>query len=79
MECCICYTNINANEIDTLVCSHYFHTLCINNWIITQTKSNITPSCPICRCKTITDIVFDDEFSDLPPLIPVSEISNFIY
>ena len=72
MECSICYTNINDDQLNTLSCNHYFHDSCVTNWINTQINSEITPSCPICRCNTITDIVFDNTYSDLPALIPIT-------
>ena len=75
MECSICYTNISNDQINTLICSHYFHDSCITTWINSQINSNSTPSCPICRCNTITDIQFEDNEDGLPPLIPVAELN----
>lgn len=72
MECSICYTNISYDQFNALSCNHYFHDSCINSWINTQINSEITPSCPICRCNTITDIVFDNTYSDIPALIPIT-------
>lgn len=71
MECPICYTSILDNQVRTLSCSHVFHDACIESWITSQTNSLITPSCPYCRCNTITDIEYEEQ-DDLPPLIPYS-------
>ena len=72
MECSICYSNISNDQLNLLSCAHYFHNECIQNWINTQTNLSITPTCPICRCNTITNIIFD-EIDDLPPLIPIND------
>lgn len=71
MECSICYKPIEPNEIKTLSCSHYFHNSCVNSWINTQINSQVTPSCPICRCNTITDISFEENEDGMPALIPL--------
>jgi hypothetical protein len=70
MECSICYTNIADDQINTLSCSHYFHDSCLTTWINFQINSQITPSCPICRCNTITNHVFENN-EDLPPLVSI--------
>jgi hypothetical protein len=69
MECSICYTNIADDQINTLSCSHYFHNSCVTTWINSQVDSQITPSCPICRCNTITDHVFENNNDNLPPIV----------
>ena len=72
MECSICYTNINQNQLTTLSCNHYFHNECVTNWINTQISSSITPTCPICRNNTITEYIFDNDINnDLPDLVPI--------
>jgi hypothetical protein len=75
MECVICYTNIPDDQIKTLSpCNHFFHDYCVTTWINSQINSNITPSCPYCRCNTITDIQFEDNDDNLPDLIPYDNI-----
>jgi hypothetical protein len=77
MECSICYTNINQDQLSTLSCNHYFHNTCVTNWINTQVRSSITPTCPICRSNTISDYIFDNNIdNDLPPLIPIYNIDD---
>jgi hypothetical protein len=43
-KCCICFDNFKENEkIVKLSCNHYFHQICLLNWIF------IRRNCPICR------------------------------
>ena len=77
MECSICYMTIEPNQIKTLSCSHYFHETCVTSWINTQINSQVTPSCPMCRCNTITDILFEENDDDLPALIPIIHDDEF--
>jgi hypothetical protein len=46
MECCICYTEIDATNIKTLSCSHNFHKSCVIAWFMNQKNST---TCPLCR------------------------------
>ncbi|VDP52928.1 unnamed protein product, partial [Soboliphyme baturini] len=43
-SCCICLEEFVAGEeVRVLPCTHFFHTACIDRWLITNRK------CPLCR------------------------------
>ena len=48
-ECPICLMDIEEDDVETLVCSHYFHKNCIMRWV------HQNNSCPICRHRVIDE------------------------
>jgi len=46
--CSICSSVTEYDEWKTLNCSHKFHTVCIENWVM-QGISPVNEKCPICR------------------------------
>ena len=48
-ECAICLMDIEEEDIETLICSHYFHKNCIMRWV------HQNNSCPICRHRIIEE------------------------
>lgn len=50
-ECCICYENINNEDLHQTICNHIFHNKCISLW---KERNN---TCPICREKISPDII----------------------
>ena len=50
--CAVCLCDYDTDcEIRTLVCSHVFHTNCIESWI--KSKINHVPKCPVCNTELI--------------------------
>ena len=50
MDCPICLDNFSVeSQILSTPCDHFFHSECINNWMLTGSLT-----CPICRSKCLS-------------------------
>lgn len=45
-ECPICSYSLKSEDTHTLICSHEYHTVCIQSWLA---KENAAKCCPICQ------------------------------
>ena len=47
-ECALCMESfVESDEVRVLKCRHYFHTTCIDQWLVVSQKSK-SRSCPLC-------------------------------
>ena len=52
-ECALCMEPFTqSDEVRVLKCRHYFHTKCIDQWLVVQQKSK-SRSCPLCQISPI--------------------------
>jgi len=52
-ECALCMELfVEADEVRVLRCRHYFHTKCIDQWLVVTQKSK-PRSCPLCQVNPI--------------------------
>lgn len=48
------------SEVRTLQCKHYFHTECIDRWLVVGQQSK-TRFCPLCSCPVVAPASTDDQ------------------
>lgn len=51
--CAICHDTVGDDEGTRLECGHHFHTSCLLQWAISETRSH--DSCPMCRRPLVQD------------------------
>lgn len=53
IDCSICMDPNDKSPKTKGHCNHTFHTKCIQQWVLAQTKYRNTPTCPLCRCNFV--------------------------
>lgn len=53
IECSVCMDPNDKSPKTKGLCSHSFHTKCIQHWVTEQTTIGKSPSCPLCRSKFV--------------------------
>jgi hypothetical protein len=50
VDCAICLSIfLLEDQADMLICGHFFHQDCYQEWKCTCIKNNVIVSCPVCR------------------------------
>ena len=53
-ECALCMEAFGeSDEVRVLTCRHYFHTKCIDQWLVVAQQSK-SRSCPLCQTAVLT-------------------------
>lgn len=65
--CAICYDELtNGQNIRTLRCNangipHIFHRACINDWLVSQQRTNQPALCPMCQTPAVPEFTFKEQ------------------
>lgn len=57
MDCGICFRQMDASDAMEMVCGHYFHSTCLDRWIMVCVQNNTAPTCPFCRSTRLVPVI----------------------
>lgn len=71
ISCSVCH--VEEGAYIKLECSHWYHPMCIKNWL------NKSLTCPLCRSRSINIVAANETIpKDLPNIDPVIEAQNIL-